>query len=143
MSKFYSFNGNSNFERETLCGTRIWFMYFFKHCRRGSHCRMRMREFPGIVINGVEATLDRLAASNMFFIAKRKHANQEVLYLSAKIPEESLFWLNSQLLLEYLVSSVPSKLLAQKWLLFSLNPLRLSSRLRFIFFFIFFSKTGF
>lgn len=44
------------------------------------------RDFPGIVINSVEATLDKLAASNMFFIAKRKHANQEVLYLSAKIP---------------------------------------------------------
>ena len=37
-------------------------------------------------MNSVEVTLDRLAASNMFFIAKRKHANQEVLYLSAKIP---------------------------------------------------------
>ncbi|XP_015085087.1 beta-adaptin-like protein C [Solanum pennellii] len=44
------------------------------------------RDFPASVINSVETTLDRLAASNMFFIAKRKHANQEVLYLSAKIP---------------------------------------------------------
>ncbi|KAI7995181.1 Beta-adaptin-like protein C [Camellia lanceoleosa] len=44
------------------------------------------KDFPGIVVNSVEATLDRLAASNLFFIAKRKHANQEVLYLSAKIP---------------------------------------------------------
>lgn len=44
------------------------------------------KDFPGVVVNSVEATLDRLAASNMFFIAKRKHANQEVLYLSAKIP---------------------------------------------------------
>ncbi|XP_027081184.1 beta-adaptin-like protein C [Coffea eugenioides] len=44
------------------------------------------KDFPGIVMNSVEVTLDRLAASNMFFIAKRKHANQEVLYLSAKIP---------------------------------------------------------
>lgn len=44
------------------------------------------KEFPGIVVNGVEATLDRLAASNMFFIAKRKHANQDVFYFSAKIP---------------------------------------------------------
>lgn len=44
------------------------------------------KDFPGIVVNSVEATLDHLAASNMFFIAKRKHANQEVLYLSAKIP---------------------------------------------------------
>ncbi|XP_016566639.1 beta-adaptin-like protein B isoform X1 [Capsicum annuum] len=45
------------------------------------------RDFPSSVINGVETTLDRLASSNMFFIAKRKHANQEVLYLSAKIPQ--------------------------------------------------------
>ncbi|KAL2238245.1 beta-adaptin-like protein B [Sesamum indicum] len=44
------------------------------------------KDFPAIVVNSVEATLDRLAASNMFFIAKRKHINQEVLYLSAKIP---------------------------------------------------------
>ncbi|KAJ4975158.1 hypothetical protein NE237_000264 [Protea cynaroides] len=45
------------------------------------------RDLPGVVVNSVEATLDRLAASNMFFIAKRRHANQEVLYLSAKIPQ--------------------------------------------------------
>lgn len=38
------------------------------------------------MINSVESTLDQLASSNMFFIAKRKNANQEVLYLSAKIP---------------------------------------------------------
>ncbi|KAK6947812.1 Clathrin/coatomer adaptor, adaptin-like, N-terminal [Dillenia turbinata] len=45
------------------------------------------RDFPGLVINSVEATLDKLAPSNMFFIAKRKHANQEVLYLSANLPQ--------------------------------------------------------
>ncbi|KAL0393570.1 UNVERIFIED_CONTAM: Beta-adaptin-like protein C [Sesamum latifolium] len=44
------------------------------------------KDFPAIVVDSVEATLDRLAASNMFFIARRKHINQEVLYLSAKIP---------------------------------------------------------
>lgn len=44
------------------------------------------KDFPGIVVNNVEATLDRLAATNMFFIAKRKHANQDVFYFSAKIP---------------------------------------------------------
>ncbi|PSS04193.1 Beta-adaptin-like protein [Actinidia chinensis var. chinensis] len=43
-------------------------------------------DFPGIVLNSIEATLDWLASSNMFFIAKRKHANQDVLYLSANIP---------------------------------------------------------
>ncbi|XP_021725471.1 beta-adaptin-like protein C [Chenopodium quinoa] len=45
-----------------------------------------LREFPGLVINSMDSTLDKLASSNMFFIAKRKNANQEVLYLSAKIP---------------------------------------------------------
>ncbi|XP_010433903.1 PREDICTED: beta-adaptin-like protein C [Camelina sativa] len=44
------------------------------------------KEFPGITITGVESTLDMLAASNMFFIAKRKNGNQDVLYLSAKVP---------------------------------------------------------
>jgi AP-1 complex subunit beta-1 len=45
-----------------------------------------LKEFPGIVMNNVEATIDHLAAANMFFIAKRKHANQDVFYFSAKIP---------------------------------------------------------
>ncbi|XP_022760479.1 beta-adaptin-like protein B isoform X2 [Durio zibethinus] len=45
-----------------------------------------LKEFPGIVMSSAEATLDRLAASNMFFIAKRKHANQDVFYFSANIP---------------------------------------------------------
>ncbi|XP_027360595.1 beta-adaptin-like protein C isoform X1 [Abrus precatorius] len=44
------------------------------------------QDFEAIVIGNVEATLDRLAASNVFFIAKRKNANQDVFYLSAKIP---------------------------------------------------------
>uniref|UniRef100_I1LIM0 Beta-adaptin-like protein n=1 Tax=Glycine max TaxID=3847 RepID=I1LIM0_SOYBN len=45
------------------------------------------KDFPAIVIDSVEATLDRLAASNVFFIAKRKNANQDVFYFSAKIPQ--------------------------------------------------------
>lgn len=49
------------------------------------------KDFPALVMNSVETTLDRLAASNMFFIAKRKHANQEVLYLSAKIARGTPF----------------------------------------------------
>ncbi|CAH9132162.1 unnamed protein product [Cuscuta epithymum] len=44
------------------------------------------RDFPGVAINSVDATIEHLATSNIFFIAKRKHANQEVLYLAAKIP---------------------------------------------------------
>lgn len=38
------------------------------------------------MINNVDATIEELASSNMFFIAKRKKKNQEVLYLSAKLP---------------------------------------------------------
>ena len=45
-----------------------------------------LHDFPGIVLNSIESTLDWLASWNMFFIAKRKHANQDVLYLSANIP---------------------------------------------------------
>ncbi|KAE8729801.1 AP-1 complex subunit beta-1 [Hibiscus syriacus] len=45
-----------------------------------------LKEFSGIVVSSAEATLDRLGASNMFFIAKRKHANHDVFYFSAKIP---------------------------------------------------------
>ncbi|GKV23151.1 hypothetical protein SLEP1_g32916 [Rubroshorea leprosula] len=46
-----------------------------------------LKEFPGIVVSSADATMDRLAASNMFFIAKRKHANQDVFYFSAMIPQ--------------------------------------------------------
>ncbi|KAI4338682.1 hypothetical protein MLD38_023708 [Melastoma candidum] len=44
------------------------------------------KDFPGIVVSSIEATLDGMAASNLFFIAKRKHANQDVFYFSAKVP---------------------------------------------------------
>ncbi|XP_030524717.1 beta-adaptin-like protein C [Rhodamnia argentea] len=44
------------------------------------------KDFPGAVVSNVEMTLDRMAASNLFFIAKRKHANQDVFYFSAAIP---------------------------------------------------------
>lgn len=45
------------------------------------------KDIAGIVINDVEATIEQLGSSNMFFIAKRRNGNQEVLYLSAKIPK--------------------------------------------------------
>ncbi|KGN43495.1 beta-adaptin-like protein C [Cucumis sativus] len=45
-----------------------------------------IRDLPTILINNVEAIVERLAATNMFFIAKRKHANQDVFYFSTKIP---------------------------------------------------------
>ncbi|ONL98161.1 Beta-adaptin-like protein C [Zea mays] len=44
------------------------------------------KEFPGSVISSIDATVERLVASNVFFIAKRKNANMDVLYLSAKMP---------------------------------------------------------
>ncbi|KAK4743890.1 hypothetical protein SAY87_010202 [Trapa incisa] len=44
------------------------------------------KDLPGAVVTSVDATLDQMAASNLFFIAKRKHANQDVFYFSAKIP---------------------------------------------------------
>ena len=44
------------------------------------------KDFPAIVIGSVDATVERLAASNVFFIAKRKNANQDVFYFSAKMP---------------------------------------------------------
>lgn len=44
------------------------------------------KDFPTIVLSSAEATMDRLAASNMYFIAKRKNANQDVFYFSAKLP---------------------------------------------------------
>jgi AP-1 complex subunit beta-1 len=44
------------------------------------------KEFPDIVVNNAEAAIERLGASNIFFIAKRKHANQDVFYFSAKLP---------------------------------------------------------
>ncbi|KAL4592554.1 hypothetical protein LXL04_005554 [Taraxacum kok-saghyz] len=45
------------------------------------------KEIPGIAINNLDETIDQLSKHNMFFIAKRKNANQDVLYLSAKIPK--------------------------------------------------------
>ncbi|KAG6579519.1 Beta-adaptin-like protein C, partial [Cucurbita argyrosperma subsp. sororia] len=44
------------------------------------------KDFPAIVLTNMEAVLERLAATNMFFIAKRKHTNQDVFYFSTKIP---------------------------------------------------------
>ncbi|KAJ0857241.1 putative clathrin/coatomer adaptor, adaptin-like, coatomer/calthrin adaptor appendage [Helianthus annuus] len=44
------------------------------------------KDISSIVINDIDATIERLSSSNMFFIAKRKNGNHNVLYLSAKIP---------------------------------------------------------
>lgn len=44
------------------------------------------KDLPEAVVTSVETTLDRMAVSNVFIIAKRKHANKDVFYFSAKIP---------------------------------------------------------
>ncbi|KAL5997025.1 hypothetical protein ACLOJK_007951 [Asimina triloba] len=43
------------------------------------------KDLPSVVINSVDATVDHLSASNVFFIAKRRNMNREVIYLSSKI----------------------------------------------------------
>jgi len=50
-----------------------------------------LKEFPGITITSVESTIELLTAFNMFFIAKRKNGNQDVIYLSAKDPRDVPF----------------------------------------------------
>ncbi|KAJ6826811.1 beta-adaptin-like protein B [Iris pallida] len=45
------------------------------------------KDLQGAVINSVDATIELLGASNVFFVAKRRNANKEILYLSAKGPK--------------------------------------------------------
>ncbi|XP_047341061.1 beta-adaptin-like protein C [Impatiens glandulifera] len=49
------------------------------------------KDLVGSIMNSVDLTVDRFGAANVFFIAKRKNANQDVLYLSAKIPRGTPF----------------------------------------------------
>ncbi|KAJ3691718.1 hypothetical protein LUZ61_020882 [Rhynchospora tenuis] len=44
------------------------------------------KDLSNAVIHSIDATVEHLAASNVFFVAKRRNANKEVLYLSTKIP---------------------------------------------------------
>nr|GEW08289.1 beta-adaptin-like protein C [Tanacetum cinerariifolium] len=44
-----------------------------------------LKDIPDILINSVDETIERLASSNMFFIAKRKKEKQHVLYISARV----------------------------------------------------------
>lgn len=46
-----------------------------------------LKDLPGILVTSADATLERLGALNMFFIAKRKNGSQDVFYFSAKIPQ--------------------------------------------------------
>jgi AP-1 complex subunit beta-1 len=44
------------------------------------------KDLTNSVIHSIDATVEHLAASNVFFVAKRRNENKEVLYLSTKIP---------------------------------------------------------
>ena len=46
------------------------------------------RDLPNASITSVDATLEKLSVSNLFYVARRvlKDTNQEVLYLSGKVP---------------------------------------------------------
>jgi len=45
------------------------------------------KDLPGATIHNVDSTVEHLAASNVFFVAKRRNANKEVLYLTCKGPK--------------------------------------------------------
>lgn len=44
------------------------------------------KDLSNSIIHSVDATIEHLTASNVFFVAKRRTADKELLYLSAKIP---------------------------------------------------------
>jgi AP-1 complex subunit beta-1 len=46
------------------------------------------KDLPNALIYNVDATLEKLATTNLFYIARRalKDTNQEILYLSGKVP---------------------------------------------------------
>ncbi|WOK94922.1 hypothetical protein Cni_G03627 [Canna indica] len=44
------------------------------------------KDLSNSVINSIDATIEHLTSSNVFFVAKRRNANKDVLYLSAKFP---------------------------------------------------------
>ena len=49
------------------------------------------KDFGSVVLQSVDEAIEKLAAGNVFFVAKRKNANKDVLYLSAKVPRSSVF----------------------------------------------------
>ncbi|CAL9172768.1 unnamed protein product [Musa hybrid cultivar] len=44
------------------------------------------KDLSNSIIHSVDSTIEHLTASNVFFVAKRRNADKELLYLSAKIP---------------------------------------------------------
>ncbi|PWA35815.1 adaptin family protein [Artemisia annua] len=57
------------------------------------------KDISDIVINSVDETIERLASSNIFFIAKRKNEHQHVLYISAKVHNRLPFLMELTLIL--------------------------------------------
>lgn len=82
-----SANHNSQF----TCGWLYLTVFFRQTWKSLPDTHEIVKEFPNAVINSVDAILDKLSTSNMFFIAKRRNANQEVIYLSAKMPRNVPF----------------------------------------------------
>ncbi|XP_024519584.1 beta-adaptin-like protein B [Selaginella moellendorffii] len=54
-----------------------------------------IKELPSVCVNSVESAIQKLQATNLFFIARRaqKETRQELLYLSAKVPPNIVFLL--------------------------------------------------
>lgn len=44
------------------------------------------KDLHGAIIHSMDATVEHLAEANVFFVAKRRNANKEILYMSAKGP---------------------------------------------------------
>ncbi|CAJ2679744.1 unnamed protein product [Trifolium pratense] len=84
------------------------------------------KDFPAILIGGVDATVERLDSSNIFFIAKRKNANQDVFYFSAKLPQGIPLLVELTTVVGNPVSNVPSRHQALKCQHLSSKPSRLS-----------------
>ncbi|BBN00025.1 AP-1 complex subunit beta-1 [Marchantia polymorpha subsp. ruderalis] len=61
------------------------------------------KDLPNAIITNSEATLERLLKTNLFFIARRtlKDTNQEVLYLSGKVPPNVPFLVELTFLVGY------------------------------------------
>ncbi|ONK77327.1 uncharacterized protein A4U43_C02F5390 [Asparagus officinalis] len=45
------------------------------------------KDLTSAIIQSIDSTIENLAASNVFFVAKRRNANKEVLYLTCKGPK--------------------------------------------------------
>lgn len=44
------------------------------------------KDLSSAIIHSIDSTVENLAATNVFFVAKRRNANKDILYMSAKGP---------------------------------------------------------